>query len=243
MRYPFDGTYRITQPFGQKNAALTGGTHQGTDYGCPNLTPIKAITAGQVLRAGFAEQMGNHVWIQTGRLIHKYFHLSTIAVKVGQAVSEGQNIGGSGKTGLTTGYHLHLQTEIDGIAVDPERVINNPGIVPSVNQPSPQSGGSLVVKPGNTFWGLEEANGWPHGTLQQLNPQIDPKQLKIGQTINIPQKTTPPEAPQATFYDIKAGDTLWALENAWRIPHGSLQQLNPGIDPRKLRVGQRIRRS
>ena len=46
-----------------------------------------------------------------------------------------------------------------------------------------------------------------------------------------------------TRYTIKKGDTFWGLENAWRIPHGTLQRINQGIDPKKLQIGQSIRRS
>ncbi|WEG13820.1 GH25 family lysozyme [Pullulanibacillus sp. KACC 23026] len=39
---------------------------------------------------------------------------------------------------------------------------------------------------------------------------------------------------------IKKGDTFWDLEtkNGWS--HGTLTKLNPGIDPRKLQIGQKI---
>lgn len=46
-----------------------------------------------------------------------------------------------------------------------------------------------------------------------------------------------------TRYTIAKGDTLWGLENAWGITHGTLQRLNPDIDPKKLQIGQSIRRS
>lgn len=46
-----------------------------------------------------------------------------------------------------------------------------------------------------------------------------------------------------TRYNIKKGDTFWGLEDAWGIAHGTLQRLNPDIDPKKLQIGQSIRRS
>lgn len=42
------------------------------------------------------------------------------------------------------------------------------------------------IKKGDTFWELEEKHGWKHGTLQKLNPKLDPRTLQIGQKINIP---------------------------------------------------------
>lgn len=43
------------------------------------------------------------------------------------------------------------------------------------------------------------------------------------------------------LYTIKTGDTFWTLENEWDIPHGTLQQLNPQLNPQKLKVGQKIK--
>lgn len=43
------------------------------------------------------------------------------------------------------------------------------------------------------------------------------------------------------LYTIKSGDTFWGLENEWDIPHGTLQKLNPELNPRKLKVGQKIK--
>jgi len=39
---------------------------------------------------------------------------------------------------------------------------------------------------------------------------------------------------------IRRGDTMWAIARKQRIPLERLRQANPGVDPRNLRVGQRI---
>lgn len=46
---------------------------------------------------------------------------------------------------------------------------------------------SYTIKKGDTFWDLEEKFGWPHGTLQKLNPTADPKKLQVGQKIKVPK--------------------------------------------------------
>ncbi|MFC4618356.1 GH25 family lysozyme [Camelliibacillus cellulosilyticus] len=43
-----------------------------------------------------------------------------------------------------------------------------------------------TIKKGETFWGLEQSNGWPQGILTKLNPHLDPKKLSIGQRIRTP---------------------------------------------------------
>jgi len=100
-----------------------------------------------------------------------------------------------------------------------------------------------VIQKDDTFWGLEEKNGWDHGTLQQLNPGLEPKALSIGSSIVIPTKSTAEPHPDKTYYVIRAGDTFWGLEDAWQLQHGSLQQLNPDLEPRALQIGARIRRT
>lgn len=41
-------------------------------------------------------------------------------------------------------------------------------------------------------------------------------------------------------YHIEDGDTLWDLENKWHLHHGTLERLNPKVDPNRLQVGQKI---
>ncbi len=48
-----------------------------------------------------------------------------------------------------------------------------------------------------------------------------------------------PDCPDGT-YDIEGGDTFWDLENEWGLDHGTLEDLNPGVDPTNLQVGQNI---
>lgn len=40
---------------------------------------------------------------------------------------------------------------------------------------------------------------------------------------------------------IVAGDTLWGLENRYKLQRGSLAKLNPGIDPLVLQIGHKIK--
>lgn len=109
-------------------------------------------------------------------------------------------------------------------------------------QTAPSATGTYTIKSGDTFWDLERKNGWPHGTLQKLNPGVNPNKLKVGQVIKVPkteQKTV--EKTNYKTYKIKKGDTFWDLEkkNGW--PHGTLQKLNPGVNPNALKVGQVIK--
>jgi len=57
-------------------------------------------------------------------------------------------------------------------------------------------------------------------------------------TVTLPQNK---EVTLSRAYKIQKGDTFWDLEahNGWT--HGKLQALNPGMDPRRLSIGQTIK--
>ncbi len=44
----------------------------------------------------------------------------------------------------------------------------------------------------------------------------------------------------AGFWTVKAGDTLWEIARTNRTTVDALLKLNPGIDPSRLQIGQRI---
>lgn len=114
---------------------------------------------------------------------------------------------------------------------------------PQIESLSTQNKNKHLIISGDTFWGLEERYSLEHGTLQKLNPELDPRRLAIGSEIVISGEPVSNTNTSATYYNICPGDTFWDLENAWQLPHGTLQHLNPKADARKLQIGQRIRRS
>ena len=70
--------------------------------------------------AGWVSGYGNYVCIQhAGSLSTCYGHNTSLAVHVGQSVSQGQVISSSGCTGHCYGPHVHFETRINGAPVDP----------------------------------------------------------------------------------------------------------------------------
>lgn len=77
--------------------------------------------------------------------------------------------------------------------------------------------------------------------LLGANPGVDPDRLFAGQVVCIPLAAPPVTCPAGTFtYTIQAGDTLFALARRFNTTVGSIVDLNPGIDPKALLIGQRI---
>jgi murein DD-endopeptidase MepM/ murein hydrolase activator NlpD len=94
--------------------------HNGVDYAAPTGTPIRSVGDGVVDFAGVQRVYGNVVEIK-----HRdgkstlYAHMNSIAVRKGQSIAQGQNIGTVGSTGWSTGPHLHFEFRVNGIHHDP----------------------------------------------------------------------------------------------------------------------------
>ena len=106
----------ITSPFGMRWGVL----HPGIDIGVPIGTPVHASAAGKVIWCGWMSGYGNFVVIDHGGgYATAYGHNSSIAVKCGQEVAQGQVISYSGCTGYCTGPHVHFEVRVNGTPVDP----------------------------------------------------------------------------------------------------------------------------
>ena len=94
--------------------------HLGFDLASVEHASVQAANAGVVLLARYFGIFGNCVVLDHGYgLMSLYAHLSTIAVKEGEVVAAGQEIGRTGATGLAGGDHLHFTMVLDGLPVTP----------------------------------------------------------------------------------------------------------------------------
>jgi murein DD-endopeptidase MepM/ murein hydrolase activator NlpD len=94
--------------------------HLGIDLASLAQSPVPAANAGSVVFGGTLGIYGETVMIGHGlRLFSMYSHLSHIAVKPGDRVSKGDNIGRTGSTGLAGGDHLHFSMLVNGTFVNP----------------------------------------------------------------------------------------------------------------------------
>jgi len=94
--------------------------HLGFDMASVERDAIPASNSGKVVLARFFGIYGNAVVIDHGYGVQSlYGHLSSIAVKEGQMVQRGQELGRSGQTGLAAGDHLHFTMLLQGLAITP----------------------------------------------------------------------------------------------------------------------------
>lgn len=98
--------------------------HVGVDYAAPTGTPAYSVGDGTVEFAGTQGGYGNTVIVRHSPSHSTvYAHLSRMEVRKGQNVNRGQLIGAVGSTGWSTGPHLHFEFRINGVHVDPQKVL------------------------------------------------------------------------------------------------------------------------
>lgn len=123
LKSPLKFEPRITSRFSysRKHPVLNiRRAHLGVDYAAPVGAPVVAVSHGVVTRAGFAGQAGRLVALRhSSGYESMYLHLSSISVKIGQRVSQGEVIGRVGSSGLSTGPHLDYRLRKSGTFVNP----------------------------------------------------------------------------------------------------------------------------
>ncbi|MDR1394908.1 MAG: M23 family metallopeptidase [Deltaproteobacteria bacterium] len=115
--------YRLTSGFGYRRSPFGGSSdlHQGLDLAAPPGTMIYAPADGLVLSSDWSNNgYGLMVTLDHGfGLSTRYAHLSESLVTPGQKITRGQPLAKVGSTGRSTGPHLHYETVLGGVAVDP----------------------------------------------------------------------------------------------------------------------------
>ncbi|HHX87110.1 MAG TPA: peptidoglycan DD-metalloendopeptidase family protein [Firmicutes bacterium] len=114
---------RITSGFGNRRSPFNRYAthfHQGVDIAASYGTPICATADGTVSTAAYLSGWGNLIIITHGYGYQTYYaHLSGFTVSSGERVTRGQVIGYMGRTGRSTGVHLHYEVHVNGVAVNP----------------------------------------------------------------------------------------------------------------------------
>jgi murein DD-endopeptidase MepM/ murein hydrolase activator NlpD len=94
--------------------------HLGVDYKAPAGAPVIAVADGVVVSAGASGGSGRMVHLRHPNGFEtEYLHLSSIAVRAGARVRQGELVGRVGATGLATGPHLDYRLKRNGVFVNP----------------------------------------------------------------------------------------------------------------------------
>ncbi|NWF57486.1 MAG: M23 family metallopeptidase [Syntrophaceae bacterium] len=113
--WPIQG--KITSPFGPRGKRF----HGGIDIRSPSYQEVKAAMDGEVILARHTSTgYGKVIFLRHDQgFLTLYGHLNVIMAKEGDAVRQGQPIGGVGSTGRSTGPHLHFEVRLNGRPLNP----------------------------------------------------------------------------------------------------------------------------
>ncbi|MGG1151568.1 phage tail tip lysozyme [Bacillus wiedmannii] len=95
------------------------------------------------------------------------------------------------------------------------------------------------VQQGETFSRLAEKYHVDVDEIIKANPGIDPRNLQVGQVVNIPNAgESVNNTPHMRKHKVQQGETFSKLAEKYHVDVDEIIKANPGIDPRNLQVGQ-----
>lgn len=117
------GAVSISSQYGQRRDPKRRSRvrlHHGVDIRAPKGSAALAYKGGRVIRANRFSSYGLTVEIrQYDGVVARYAHLNKILVSKGDEVDAGTQVGEVGRTGRTTGSHLHFELLKDGESMNP----------------------------------------------------------------------------------------------------------------------------
>lgn len=106
------------------------------------------------------------------------------------------------------------------------------------------------VQPGDTLSSIARKNGTTPSKLMSENGLKNANMLLVGQSLKIsggsskttatPAQASTPSSSGSGNYTVKAGETLYSIARSNGISVSQVTAMNPGLDPSKLSVGQKI---
>lgn len=116
----------MSSPFGRRSDPLTGRltVHKGVDFAAKAGSEVVAVAAGVITAADRRSGYGNVVEIShADGYVTLYAHNQSNQVQVGDLVQRGQVIAKVGRTGRSSGYHVHFEVTKNGRLVNPASYI------------------------------------------------------------------------------------------------------------------------
>lgn len=232
----------VTSNFGRR----WGRNHQGLDIKVYIGDTIRAAFSGKVRIVKYeAQGYGKYVVIRHNNGLETiYGHMSRQLVRENQYVRAGQPIGLGGNTGRSTGSHLHFETRLCGVALNPALMFDFPhqdvtgdfytyrkATVASESARATAVRGK-AASPGYSKENIQ-GNGRPrNATRRDIVPE---QQKREGETANA--------NPQMRYYRVEAGETLETVAEKMGVSVETLCRLNHFGRYTVVRKGQLLRYS
>ncbi|PKR82824.1 glycoside hydrolase domain-containing protein [Heyndrickxia camelliae] len=155
------------------------------------------------------------------------------------------------KADFTHVYQYKIDTTLAGVAVDLDEIrksdigawgkTSESNDKPSTSKPTAPKTEKYKVKSGDTFWDLEVANKWEHGTLQKLNPKVNPNKLQIGQSIVVPVGANTQTKTKPVYHIVVKGDTVSELALKYGSTQTDIKRWNKLNNEYLIKIGQKLR--
>ena len=213
----------ITSNFG----ARWGRQHKGLDIKVYIGDTIRAAFPGKIRIVRYEPKgYGNYVVIRHPNGLETiYGHMSKHLVKENQDVRAGDPIGLGGNTGRSTGSHLHFETRLCGVALNPALMFDfrNQDVI----------GDSYLFR--KSTYGSESAKatrlrGVPGGS------SAAPDRLDSGNKAQAKAKTS--NQPSVRYHKVQKGETLSAIARKHKTSVNAICKLNRIKQNVVLRPGQ-----
>ncbi len=231
-----NNVHYLTSDYKSRNKSRP--THGGMDmigmlYTCDY---IVAIDEGKVITSAYSSSAGYYVEIEhNNKAVSRYLHMKKGSVKVskGEYVKKGDVLGYMGKTGNSTGNHLHFGVKVNGENVDPkpylmgEELFDSEEVVNSCET-------IYIVKKGDTLSGIAKKYNTTYQKLAEYNGIKNPNKINVGQKIKIPGSR------EKITYVVKSGDTLSAIAKKYKTTITKIANDNNIKNVNLIRVGQKL---
>lgn len=227
----------VTSNFG----ARWGRAHKGLDVKVYIGDTIRAAFSGKVRMVKYeAAGYGKYVVIRHNNGLETiYGHMSAWLVEENQVVKAGQPIGLGGNTGRSTGSHLHFETRLCGVALNPALLFDfrNQDVVADYYmfrkgsyEHESASANELRGKIGNGGYVASDVRGEtiPGGGVA---PKSESKQ------------TPTQQSGEVRYHKVAAGETLYSIAKRRGVTVDDLCRLNHLTRDIKVRPGQLLRYS
>lgn len=222
----------VTSNFGSR----WGRQHKGLDIKVYIGDTIRSAFNGKVRIVKYERRgYGNYVVIRHPNGLETiYGHLSKHLVRENQVVRAGEPIGLGGNTGRSTGSHLHFETRLCGVALNPALFFDfrNQDVVADqvlFNKDSYQKESTIATrergKVGNGGYTRDQIYGTP-------GHSADLASTAVRKAINQPERV---------YYKVLKGDTLESIASKVGVTVDKLCRLNGYRRNQTIRPGQIIR--
>lgn len=217
----------VTSNFGRR----WGRMHKGIDVKVYIGDTIRAAFSGKVRIVKYeARGYGNYVVIRHYNGLETiYGHMSKHLVKENQVVRAGDPIGLGGNTGRSTGSHLHFETRLCGVALNPALMFDfkNQDVT------------------GDTYMFRRDTNDRESAQANRLRDK-DSSELASAsdsESSSKVRKATASSAGDVRYHKVKKGETLSSIAKKRGTTVAKLCKLNHITKRMRIRPGQILRYS